>query len=223
LLPRLLVITGLVIFQGIVGWWMVESGLVSTDVNPLWLTFHLTLAFLTLGYVTSVASSLSAATLPTAPPAFRRMAGLILIVAFVQVVYGGLMSGTNAGLTYNTWPLLDGQWFPARLLFSNFQLSNFVSDIATIQFIHRTAAYLLLVLVFAHLIQTWRTEFSPSVFAILWLVGAQALLGILTLVLIVPVWIAALHLIGATLVVFTIVIYWRAMTPPLPLPATIGG
>jgi cytochrome c oxidase assembly protein subunit 15 len=83
-------------------------------------------------------------------------------------------------------------------------------------------AYLLVLLVFIHLIQTWRTDLSPSVFGILWLVGAQALLGILTLVLSVPVWIAVLHLIGAVLLLFTVVIYWRAMTPPLPLPDPVG-
>jgi cytochrome c oxidase assembly protein subunit 15 len=223
LLPRLLTIAGLVVFQGIVGWWMVESGLDATDVNPLWLTFHLVLGCFTLAYTTYIAASLSNSTLPTAPLGVRRMAGLILIVSFLQVFLGGLMSGTNAGLTFNTWPLIDGQWIPVRLLFADFHIGNLISDAATIQFEHRTTAYLLLLLLFIHLVQTWRTEFSASVFGILWLVAAQALLGIVTLVLIVPVWIAVPHLLGAVLVLFTLVIYWRAMTPPLPLPLPAGA
>jgi cytochrome c oxidase assembly protein subunit 15 len=181
------------------------------------------LACITLAYVTNVAMAVSNSHLMPARPSFRRMAGLIMIVAFIQILLGGLMSGTNAGLAFNTWPLMDNQWIPWRLLSSNFQIGNLISDVATVQFMHRMFAYLFLLLVFLHLVQTWRTEFSPSVFAILWLVGAQALLGILTLVLVVPVWIAILHLLGAVLVLFTIVIYWRAMSPPLPLPVAAGA
>ena len=223
LMPRLVAIALLIIFQGIVGWWMVESGLDSTDVSPLWLTFHLTLGCFTLAYTTNLAAGIARTALPPARTGIRRMAGLILIVAFVQVFLGGLMSGTNAGLTFNTWPFIDGQFIPTRLLLDNFQLSNLVNDVATIQFEHRMTAYLLLLLVFVHLIQTWRTEFSASAFAILWLVGAQALLGILTLILSVPIWIAVGHLLGAVLVLFTVVIYWRAMSPPLPLPVPAGA
>jgi cytochrome c oxidase assembly protein subunit 15 len=222
LMPRLLTIGGLVVFQGIVGWWMVESGLAAADVSPLWLTFHLTLGCFTLAYVTAAAQALAATVMPSAPTSYRVMAGVILFVVFLQVFYGGLMSGTNAGFTLNTWPLMDGQWIPARMLFEGFQWGNLVSDVATIQFIHRTLAYVLFVLVLAHLIQTWRSEFSAPAFALLWLVAAQALLGIITLVLNVPLLFALLHQFGAVLVIFTAVIHWRAMSGPLPPPVPVG-
>jgi heme a synthase len=222
LLPRLLTIAGLVVFQGIVGWWMVESGLAAADVSPLWLTFHLTLGCFTLAYVTATAQSLSTTVMPSAPTSYRVVAGFILVLVFLQIFYGGLMSGTNAGFTLNTWPLIDGQWIPTRLLFEGFQWSNLVSDVATIQFIHRSTAYLLLVVVLFHLIQTWRSEFSAPVFALLWLVAAQALLGIITLLLSVPMMFALLHQFGAVLVVFVAVIHWRAMSGPLPPPVPVG-
>ncbi len=217
-LPRLLVIAGLIVFQGIVGWWMVQSGLAATDVNPLWLTFHLMLAFLTLAYVTTVAMSLTISGKSEATPGYRWMGGLIVVVAFVQVFYGGLMAGTNAGLTFNTWPMMDGELIPTRLLFDGFQLSNLYADIATIQFMHRVTAYVLTFLVFVHLIQTWRSEFAAPVFALLWLIVAQIGLGILTLILSVPMGLALLHQFGAVLLVFTAVANWRAMWAPLPLP-----
>jgi cytochrome c oxidase assembly protein subunit 15 len=222
LLPRLLTIAGLVVFQGIVGWWMVESGLAATDVSPLWLTFHLTLGTFTLAFVTSVATSLSNSTMPEAKRSYRVMAMAILVVTFVQVFYGGLMAGTNAGFTLNTWPLMDGQFIPTRLLFDGFTLGNLVSDIPTIQFIHRMTAYLLLIMVLVHLVQTWRSDFAAPVFALLWLVAVQMLFGIITLLLTVPLLFALLHQFGAVLVIFTAVIHWRAMSPPLPRPVPVG-
>jgi cytochrome c oxidase assembly protein subunit 15 len=137
------------------------------------------------------------------------------------VFYGGLMAGTNAGLTYNTWPLIDGQWVPMRLLFDRFRIGNLISDIATIQFIHRTSAYLLSFLIFVHLIQTWRSEFAAPAFALLWLVVAQMGLGVLTLILSVPIGIALLHQFGAVLVIFTATAHWRAMGAPLPPPVPV--
>jgi cytochrome c oxidase assembly protein subunit 15 len=221
--PRLLLLAGLVVFQGVVGWWMVQSGLAADDVNPLWLAFHLTLGLATLGYVTVLARSLSESRLPSARQGLRVMAAIIMVVAFLQVFYGGLMAGLNAGLTFNTWPMMDGQFIPARLIFEGFQVGNLLSDVATVQFVHRMLAYVLLLLVLVHLVQAWRTEFAAAAFAVLWLVGAQAILGILTLLLLVPVPIALLHQFGSVLVVFSSVLHWRAMSPPLPLPAVSGG
>jgi cytochrome c oxidase assembly protein subunit 15 len=151
------------------------------------------------------------------------MAAIIMVVAFLQVFYGGLMAGLNAGLTFNTWPMMDGQFIPARLIFEGFQAGNLLSDVATVQFVHRMLAYVLLLLVLVHLVQAWRTEFAAAAFAVLWLVAAQAVLGILTLLLLVPAPIALLHQFGSVLVVFSSVLHWRAMSPPLPLPAASGG
>jgi cytochrome c oxidase assembly protein subunit 15 len=223
ILPRLLILAGLVVFQGIVGWWMVESGLNAEDVSPLWLTFHLTLGMVTLGYVTTLARALTDSRLPAASRPMRVMAGIIVGVAFLQIVLGGLVSGLNAGLTFNTWPLMDGQLIPTHLLFDGFQISNFVNDIATVQFAHRTVAYLLFFLVAVHLVQGWRTDFAAAAFAVLWAVGFQAVLGVLTLLLVVPVPIAALHQFGAVLVIFSVVMHWRSMSPALPLPASSGA
>jgi cytochrome c oxidase assembly protein subunit 15 len=177
----------------------------------------------TLAAVITVARSLSTARLESGPRPYRVVAAIILVVAFLQVFYGGLMAGTNAGLTFNTWPAMDGQFVPTRLLIDGFMLSNLVSDIATIQFIHRVLAYVLLILAVAHLIQTWRSEFAAPAFAIVWAVGAQAVVGILTLLLLVPIPIALLHQFGAVLVIFSTVIHWRAMSAPVPLPVQAGA
>jgi cytochrome c oxidase assembly protein subunit 15 len=202
---------------------MVQSGLAADDVSPLWLAFHLTLGLATLGYVTVLARSLAESRLPSASRGMRVMAAIIMVFGFLQVFYGGLMAGLDAGLIYDTWPMMDGQFVPARLLFEGFQVANLLYDRAMVQFVHRMLAYVLLLLVLVHLIQAWRTEFAAAAFAVLWLVGSQAILGILTLLLRVPVPIALLHQFGAILVVFSSVLHWRAMSPPLPLPAHPGG
>jgi cytochrome c oxidase assembly protein subunit 15 len=211
------------VFQGVVGWWMVQSGLTGTDVHPVWLAFHLTLAMSTLAVVLTVATSLSTARLESAPRGYRTMAAALIVLAFLQVFYGGLMAGTDAGLTFNTWPAMDSQLVPVRLLLDGFTLGNLVSDIATIQFVHRILAYVLLALTLVHVIQTWRSEFVAPAFAILWAVIGQAVLGILTLLLLVPVPIALLHQFGAMLVVFSTVVHWRAMNAPLPPPSPAGA
>ncbi len=211
-LPRLLILAGLVVFQGIVGWWMVQSGLNSDDVSAHWLTFHLTLGMVTLGYATALARALSVSRLPPASSGMRTMAGILVGLAFLQIILGGLMSGLNAGLIYNTWPTMNGEFVPSTW-----------DTITAVQFFHRMTAYTLFILVFVHLIQGWRTEFAAAAFAVLWAVAFQAILGVLTLLLMVPVPIAALHQFGAVLVVFSVVIHWRAMSPPIPLPPSSGA
>jgi cytochrome c oxidase assembly protein subunit 15 len=147
------------------------------------------------------------------------MAEAMLAVSFLQVLLGGLVAGLNAGMTFNTWPLMDGEWIPLRLLATGFAWTNFVSDPATVQFTHRIVAYLLLALTLVHMVQTRRTEFAAPAFAIAWVMVIQVLFGILTLVLVVPMLLAMIHQFGAVLIIFSLVIHIRGMLAPLPPPA----
>jgi cytochrome c oxidase assembly protein subunit 15 len=221
LLPRLVAIFGLVAVQGVLGWWMVASGVSAavTDVSPLLLALHLVLGCATVAYTTWVMQSLSPTRLEPAAPGIRRMAEAMLAVAFLQVLLGGLVAGLNAGMTFNTWPLMDGEWIPLRLLATGFAWTNFVSDPATVQFTHRIVAYLLLALTLVHMVQTRRTEFAAPAFAIAWVMVIQVLFGILTLVLVVPMLLAMIHQFGAVLIIFSLVIHIRGMLAPLPPPA----
>src|SRR5215212_3249460 len=185
--------------QGAIGWIMVASGLEPgmTAVAPIKLALHLTVASIILVCLVWVASGLkdrsdSAGREARAGYAPRILVGLILF----QIALGGLVAGSKAGLTYNTWPLMDGALVPpAAVLFSRTPwIENVVDNVALVQFDHRMVAYA--VGAYA-LIHAWmllrRAPGSPAarravVLAVLVLV--QMALGIVTLVLVVPLWAA---------------------------------
>src|SRR5688572_11804408 len=131
--------------QGTIGWIMVASGLEPgmTAVAPIKLTLHLTLASVILACLVWVAAGLKDRT----DQALEAQAGyaprILLGLILFQIVLGGLVAGSKAGLTYNTWPLMDGALVPpASALFpvSPF-IENFVDNVVLVQFNHRMAAY----------------------------------------------------------------------------------
>jgi cytochrome c oxidase assembly protein subunit 15 len=123
--------------QGVIGWWMVQSGLsVFTDVSQYRLAVHLTLACAILAAIVAVAESLQPWRRTPAMPRQRRMTGILLFLVFVQIALGALVAKTGAGLTFNTWPLMDGRFIPpVEALFAmQPPWKNFFENVLTIQF-----------------------------------------------------------------------------------------
>jgi heme a synthase len=187
--------------QGLIGWLMVQSGFDDgmTAVAPLRLMFHLVTASLIYTFLVMVATGLRAPKGETAPLSVRRGALVVVLLALVQIGLGALVAGSKAGLTWNTWPLIDGQFFPrADLVFSVSPLiENFFDNTALVQFNHRMTAYLLLAAVLYH---AWhvsksmpQTGAGKRARANAWLVGMQAIIGITTLLYAVPLWLGLLH------------------------------
>ncbi|HEY5794851.1 MAG TPA: COX15/CtaA family protein [Bosea sp. (in: a-proteobacteria)] len=187
--------------QGAIGWIMVASGLEEgmVAVAPVKLTLHLTFAALFFASVIAFATWLT-------PPRHRedsggRVAAAALLVAlFVQIALGGLVAGSKAGLTYNTWPLMDGALVPpaANLFAQNLPLwENFVDNPVLVQFNHRLGAYLLLALALWHVVRMRRVAprsgAGKRATVIAGLTLAQGLLGIVTLLLVVPLWAGLAH------------------------------
>src|SRR5271165_3821284 len=145
LLALLFVLGGL---QGAVGWFMVASGFLpdSTAVSPYRLVIHLALA-LTL-YTAMIWSGLSLlrpisrrTPVPLAP---RILAWVCLALVILTIAAGGFVAGTHAGLTYNTFPLMDGQLVPPGYIQLEPAWRNLTENIATVQFDHRLLATLTL-------------------------------------------------------------------------------
>jgi heme a synthase len=136
--------------QGLVGWYMVRSGLSDRiDVSHYRLALHLGLAVLILGALLWTALSLregDAAFSEGSAPARQAVAG-VLILVFVQILLGALVAGLKAGHAYNTWPLMDGQIIPSGLGAIEPWYLNLFENAMTVQFNHRLAAYALLVAV----------------------------------------------------------------------------
>jgi cytochrome c oxidase assembly protein subunit 15 len=217
--PRMVAIFLLGGFQGAVGWWMVASGLSTrTDVSQYRLAIHLTLACAILAYVMWVARSI-APSWRAASSGMRIVVGGIVALAFVQIFLGGLVAGTNAGLAFNTWPLMDGTLVPSGLFLRDPWWINLGENVATVQFDHRLGAYLLLALALVHAVQARRSANAGGAFVLAGLVALQAALGVATLIHAVPLPLALLHQLGAVAVLSLAVTHLRAMSPPLAVIA----
>src|SRR5580765_5504294 len=106
--PRLWAIFGLGAVQGAVGWWMVASGLAGrTEVSQYRLAFHLTLACVIYVAIVWTADRLVARPAAAVAPRLRVTANVLLVLVLAQIYLGALTAGLRAGLTYNTWPLID--------------------------------------------------------------------------------------------------------------------
>ncbi len=192
--------------QGFVGWFMVQSGLVDRpSVSPYRLAMHLALALAIYGMVVWTAASLlktpdyGAAETAIAGP--RRQAYLVLALLSAAVLSGAFVAGLDAGLYYNTFPLMDGRLVPAAWLDLDPWWLNPFQNPAAAQFNHRVlamatvAAAWLLWLSLGRRTLTRLTRRLAGAAAMAAVV--QAALGIATLLAYVPVWLGALHQAGA--------------------------
>lgn len=191
--------------QGAIGWWMVASGLsVRTDVSQYRLAIHLTTACFILAAIVAVATSLETRPREKAAPRTRMTAWIILALVFVQIFLGAVVAKTNAGLTFNTWPLMDGSFIPPikQLFAMSPWWKNLFENVMTVQFDHRMAAYAIFALAAWHAFDV-RGEGRMTRFGarhLFGLVAAQAVLGIVTLLWVAPFTLALLHQLGAIIV-----------------------
>ena len=205
---RLVALLALGGLQGALGWWMVKSGLntVRTSVDHFWLAAHLLTALFTLGGIVWTALDLLALHRnPNARPAHMTGFGAgVLAILAVQLFYGALVAGLDAGLVTDQWPLMNGRFFPGpsqqgaglgHLLFS---------DPAVVHFIHRWWAWVAVaaLVVLARRVRPANRRASIAIHSAF---GTQILLGIATVMAGVPIWLAALHqLTGALVVIATV-------------------
>jgi len=205
--------------QGGIGWLMVRSGLDDgmTAVAPIKLMFHLTMASIIYTSIVMLASSLGRPRGEVAPSTVKRGASLVLGLTLLQIALGALVAGSKAGLTWNTWPMIDGQFIPrSELLFSVTPwIENFVDNTALVQFDHRMAAYLLLGIALWHGFQAAKampkTSASKRAAVNAGLIGFQAIIGISTLLYAVPLWLGLLHQAFAFVVLGMVAVHRAAL------------
>jgi cytochrome c oxidase assembly protein subunit 15 len=223
-LVGLLLLGGL---QGAVGWWMVASGLVErTDVSQYRLATHLLLACLIFTATMVVARGLAPHSAAPADRPTQRFAGLLLVLVLFQIYLGGLVAGLDGGLSYNTWPLMDGSVVPGDLFVIDPAWRNLFENPKTVQFIHRCGAYLLFALALWHMIATNLrlpgTTHARRALVLFLLVLVQAAIGISTLVTQVPLHLALTHQALALIVLGFAAAHWRGTKGSYPLPTEIA-
>jgi cytochrome c oxidase assembly protein subunit 15 len=204
LAPKLLVLFVLGGLQGAIGWWMVASGLVGrVSVAPYRLAVHLTLAFFLFAAIVWVLRSLSPARGEPVPRGVRAGAWAVLILAFVQVFLGAIVAGLDAGLSFTTWPLMDGRFIPSLDSLGAMEPAwrNLFENPMTAQFVHRMMAYALLIAAVLHAVQARGSGLAKSSIVLAGLVVLQAVLGVVTLVHLVPISLALAHQLGALFII----------------------
>lgn len=203
---RLVALLALGGLQGAIGWWMVKSGLsVRTDVAHTRLAAHLLIALFTLAGIVWTALDLRrlARTGDNRPARLTALGGGALIVLFVQLFYGALVAGLNAGLVTDEWPLMNGRFFPGPTVAGRPFFDALINDPAIVHFVHRWWAWVAVAALILLARAAKPIERRASI-AIHSAFGIQILLGIATVMTHVDITLAALHqLTGALLVIAT--------------------
>jgi heme a synthase len=205
---RLVALLALGGFQGAIGWWMVKSGLVNrTDVSHFRLATHLLTALTIMaGLIWTALDLRGLARNPNARPA--RMTGLgaaVLAVLLVQLLFGAWMAGLNAGQIANTWPLMNGDFVPRGIEWQQGAGHALSNDPYLIHFIHRWWAWVAVIALLMLARAAKRARSRGASLAIHSAFGLQMILGIVTVMSGVALWLAALHqAVGALLVASTV-------------------
>lgn len=220
---KLLGIFALGALQGLMGWYMVMSGLVdNTYVSQYRLTAHLGLALIIYAAMFWVATGLLSpsnthplvdkASLHKLKKFARNLAGLI----FIMALSGGLVAGIHAGKAFNTFPLMDGFLIPPAMFVLEPWYRNFFDNITTVQFDHRLIAWILIFTVPWFWFKAKQLSLSNSArlacHLLLLMLIIQVALGITTLLLSVPLTFAAAHQAGAVLLFTASLWVWRKLS-----------
>jgi cytochrome c oxidase assembly protein subunit 15 len=191
----------LVCMQGLIGWYMVKSGLIeNTDVSHFRLSLHLSLALLILSLILWFIFDIYKI------KKFEiKISNFLIITIFIliisQIILGSFLAGLNGGLVYNTWPDMNGSFFPNDVYYKDYLSSSLFNSPSIVQFLHRVLAYILLI--FLLILNYFFYKFHLNVkiisifnFAILF----QIFLGIITLLSGVEIGCASLHQLGSIFV-----------------------
>jgi len=226
---RLWAIFGLGALQGAVGWWMVASGLADrVEVSQYRLATHLVLACVI--YIALLWTAAGLAEKPSTPVPWRiRTAAIgVLVVVLAQIYLGALVAGLRAGSVYNTWPLIGGALVPgsAQLFFDAPLWRNFFENKLTVQFEHRVFADVVLVAVLLHAADVVRTvKRGPLVWGAIALAAVttlQIVVGIVTLLWVVPIALALMHQALAMAALTVAAVHGARLVPRAAVPARIA-
>ena len=200
--PKLIFLLVLGGFQGLLGCYMVKSGLIKDpDVSHYRLAMHLTTAFLTFAYTFWLALGLIYPKPEVRHKGMKGVFGLLLAVLLIQIVWGAYVAGLNAGKIYNTWPLMGGEIMPESVLSMKPWITNWIENLAGVQFFHRYVAYLVVAIVVYAFVVSRKMSLGKSqqkgLQFLLVAVLFQFFLGVFTLLYAVPVSLGLLHQLGA--------------------------
>jgi cytochrome c oxidase assembly protein subunit 15 len=209
--PKYLLMFVLGGLQGVLGWYMVKSGLIDNPhVSQYRLTAHLVAAILIYAYMFWVGLSLLHAKSAEQHHAWHGRTVLLTALIALTIISGGFVAGLKAGEIYNTFPMMGSYWIPPGLLALEPVWRNLFDNMTTVQFDHRILAISTFILIAVFWAKARKTEFigqsRPAANALVVTATLQVMLGISTLLLSVPTVLAAAHQ-AVALLLFTVALY----------------
>ena len=198
----------LIISQGLLGWYMVMSGLSQNPfVDHIRLMLHFMMAMILVSY--TYLQYLKKSSLNSKKFLMSHKSTLLFfIIVLIQIIFGTFTAGLKAGYIFNTYPLMNNSFFPYQILYNSSLgfFNNIINNLPTVQYIHRTIGLIILLWAIYIIIQAYKEkdeyldEFKLSIIIII-----QFLLGVLTLLTSVNIYIALLHQINATFIIILFV------------------
>ena len=199
----------LILLQGVVGWYMVKSGLVNdVTVSHYRLSIHLSLAFIIISSIFWLIKNLLNKTQKKFFILKKRNVPflLLIILLFLQIIFGAFVSGLDAGRIYQTWPLMGQSYFPDDVFIEKLHnLFNF-NNHSIVQFYHRNLAYFLIFYIFSisvYIYKKNKNELYKPLKMLIYLLIIQIFLGIYTLVSGLNIYLASAHQISSVVLVFS--------------------
>ena len=191
-------------FQGFLGWYMVKSGLVDRpDVSHFRLAAHLTTAFITFAYSLWVALDLIYPTQKEIKKPIRNLIRITYALLLLQIIWGAFVAGLDAGFIHNHWPLMSEGKLIHETVYIEQQpvIKNFFEGKSGVQFVHRYMAYIVVGFIALIWVRSRKIQRTPlqekGLQSLVFLVFLQFVLGVLTIIYAVPLWLGVAHQIGA--------------------------
>lgn len=199
----------LIVLQGVIGWFMVLSGLINdVTVSHYRLSVHLTTAILILSIVFWLSKNVAS----NVKKNFFKFSfsnspfQILILLIFSQIILGAFVSGLDAGRIYQTWPLMGSSYLPDDIILSNFESFLSFADHSLVQFYHRNLAYFLVLYILILSIYIYKKKLSllyPALKILLLLTFIQVILGIFTLLSGLNIFLASAHQITSVLLVLS--------------------
>ena len=209
-IPKYLLMLALGGMQGLLGWYMVQSGLVNNPaVSQYRLTAHLSSAFLIYGFMFWVALSILYPDKNKSNNWSKHTLSLTALI-IVTIISGGFVAGLKAGKVFNTYPMMGSYWVPPGIFSLEPLWINFFENVITVQLVHRILTAITFVSIILYWIKVKKTDISKrarkGTNALLHTATLQFVLGIATLIFYVPISLAAAHQATA-LLLLTVALY----------------
>ena len=202
-------IFSLIVFQGIIGWYMVKSGLINdVTVSHYRLSIHLVTALIIISMIFWLLKNI----ISKNKKKFFQISfnnfpfQMFILMIFIQIIMGAFVSGLDAGQIYQTWPLMGNSFLPNDLIFENLNDLFELDNRSLVQFYHRLLAYVIIIYSFFLVIFIYKNKFNELYKAlkiVLLFLFLQAILGVLTLISGLNIYLASFHQITSVLLIFS--------------------